>query len=451
MQKQSAVIPFSFQSHEIRTTIDKNGDPWFVAVDVCDILGLKNPAESLKALPDDERDKKLLGRKVGEANIISESGLYRLIFRSNKPEAEVFRKWVFSEVLPAIRKTGKYQVEQAITPAQQCMLQQAIKRRFPFGEDLPYAWGRFNNHFRLGSYKQLPAAKIDEALRYIETIPETVSSHFSGVINRPHRPSQMQLPSPPAHDHLGRFQAVTDDGRTYLALSEILAAMGKKYTSYRFKVAQAHAKDLAIVVTRCRVGKGAWRKRACIPADKLNLFLQINYLTEQFPAARSLPVPISRPTTFHFGGSPLRAFCDNDARLWFSVTDLAALLGHTSLDRLAALSYWRTNDVMIDGRMVSFISESDLYRFLARSKNQNSFGIEEWVASQVAPALRASLPQSENQNDLLALADIIKESKNELRLAMEDCRKAESRRQKAYDKMRAVLRGIDSRPLALIA
>lgn len=92
---------------KIRTVI-LNGEPWFVAKDVCDILGTTNPTMAMDGLEDFERAKFNLGRQ-GEANIISESGFYTLVLRSRKPIAKPFRIWVTSEVLPSIRKTGMYQ------------------------------------------------------------------------------------------------------------------------------------------------------------------------------------------------------------------------------------------------------------------------------------------------------------------------------------------------------
>lgn len=106
MDNSSAVIPFQFQSTTVRT-ITKDGEPWFVAKDICDVLEIQNVTQALDSLEGDERSMFNIGRQ-GEANIISESGLYALIFKSRKPEAKTFRKWVTSEVLPAIRKTGKY-------------------------------------------------------------------------------------------------------------------------------------------------------------------------------------------------------------------------------------------------------------------------------------------------------------------------------------------------------
>lgn len=96
---------------------DRNGEPWFVAKDVCGVLGLVNPTEALRALDDDEKNTLRIteGIRRGnpEINIISESGLYKLVMRSRKPAAKKFVKWVTSEVLPAIRRNGAYVHEAA--------------------------------------------------------------------------------------------------------------------------------------------------------------------------------------------------------------------------------------------------------------------------------------------------------------------------------------------------
>lgn len=86
----------------------KENENWFVAKDVCNILDLSNPTVAIQNLDTDEVTKLNLGGKIGEANLINESGLYTLIIRSRKDEAKKFRKWVTSEVLPSIRKHGMY-------------------------------------------------------------------------------------------------------------------------------------------------------------------------------------------------------------------------------------------------------------------------------------------------------------------------------------------------------
>jgi len=105
----SQVVPFYFQSSEVRTVAIEN-NPWFVAKDVCDVLDLSDTNKALRGLDDDEKGTnkvRTLGG-VQEMLVVSESGLYTLIIRSNKPQAKPFRKWVTAEVLPAIRKTGSY-------------------------------------------------------------------------------------------------------------------------------------------------------------------------------------------------------------------------------------------------------------------------------------------------------------------------------------------------------
>jgi prophage antirepressor-like protein len=104
------LIAYQFKERAVRS-ITKDGEPWFVAKDVCRILGIKNNRDAVSALDEDERTDVGFTDAIGRNQktvIISESGLYELIGRSNKPMAKEFRRWVRKEVLPAIRKTGSY-------------------------------------------------------------------------------------------------------------------------------------------------------------------------------------------------------------------------------------------------------------------------------------------------------------------------------------------------------
>lgn len=103
---------FNYEAHDVRV-ITRGGEPWWVLKDVCDVLELSNPSMVAGRLDEDERAKFNLGRQ-GEATIISESGLYSVILRSDKPEAKRFRKWVTSEVLPSIRKHGLYAIDEVL-------------------------------------------------------------------------------------------------------------------------------------------------------------------------------------------------------------------------------------------------------------------------------------------------------------------------------------------------
>ena len=102
-----------FKSHEfgeIRTTI-QNGEPWFVAADVCKALVIKNNRDAINRLDNDEKNTVALtdgNRGNPNTTIVNEAGLYSLVLGSRKPEAKAFKRWITHEVLPTIRRTGGY-------------------------------------------------------------------------------------------------------------------------------------------------------------------------------------------------------------------------------------------------------------------------------------------------------------------------------------------------------
>ena len=117
---KNALQVFSYNGNNVRT-VERNGDIWFVAKDVCDVLGLGNVTEALRNLDDDELTSEILnsGGQGREMRLMSESGVYALVLRSNKPEAKAFSRWVRKEVLPTIRKTGQFSInhEQPALPS----------------------------------------------------------------------------------------------------------------------------------------------------------------------------------------------------------------------------------------------------------------------------------------------------------------------------------------------
>ena len=104
---------FQYQQHQLRTVI-KDGEPWFVAKDVCDVLNHSNHKVAVTRLDEDEVSKVYLTDSLGrkqQTTIVNEAGLYSLILTSNKPEAKQFKRWVTHEVIPSIRKTGYYSIK----------------------------------------------------------------------------------------------------------------------------------------------------------------------------------------------------------------------------------------------------------------------------------------------------------------------------------------------------
>lgn len=105
----NAIQNFAFEDHLVRT-VERDGAPWFVGKDVCDCLDLKNYRSSLDLLDDDEKGVHTMDTLGGNQTmiVVSEAGVYRLVFRSRKAEAERFKRWLAHEVLPQIRRTGAY-------------------------------------------------------------------------------------------------------------------------------------------------------------------------------------------------------------------------------------------------------------------------------------------------------------------------------------------------------
>ena len=155
----SGLSIFTYQSSSVRVIRDEDGEPWFVAADVCKALGIKNPADPLKRLKSKEKQtigisytlikqgfsENAPGTKI---TIINEPGLYRLVFTSNKPEAEDFQDWVYHDVLPTLRKTGTYTVPAAVSPPKK------RRGRLPLAErpsaldaGLPIPFNRFQSAF----------------------------------------------------------------------------------------------------------------------------------------------------------------------------------------------------------------------------------------------------------------------------------------------------------------
>jgi prophage antirepressor-like protein len=120
------LIPFKYNEKQVRTII-KDGEPWFAATDVCEILELGNTTMAISRLSDNMKGLNSIDTLGGRQymHIISEAGLYKLVFTSRKPEAEKFTDWVAGEVIPSIRKTGQYSLQKPVTALE--ALQQTVQ------------------------------------------------------------------------------------------------------------------------------------------------------------------------------------------------------------------------------------------------------------------------------------------------------------------------------------
>ena len=139
-QQENQMVPFAFGDSMVRVRMDENGNPWWVAKDVAVILGLQNIRQNLAELDDAEKitvsttDGNPRAGIPHQYALVSESGLYALVFRSRKPEAKAFSKWVRSEVLPALRKNGRYELPGTATKTPmsaylQSLLEEALHLR----------------------------------------------------------------------------------------------------------------------------------------------------------------------------------------------------------------------------------------------------------------------------------------------------------------------------------
>lgn len=131
----SAVIPFNFNSHSVRVLTGDDGEPWFVAKDVAEILGYARSRDAVaQHCKGAVKHRLLTGGGIQDVQIIPERDLYRLVMRSKLPAAEAFEDWVVGEVLPSIRKTGSYQAPPVARPMTELDVAEAAARMLRMSE-----------------------------------------------------------------------------------------------------------------------------------------------------------------------------------------------------------------------------------------------------------------------------------------------------------------------------
>ncbi|ENV1828552.1 Bro-N domain-containing protein [Neisseria gonorrhoeae] len=180
----NAVQVLNFQQNSVRTVADNKGELWFLANDVCEILGYTNPRRTVD-LHCKSRGvtKRYTPTASGEQEMtyINEPNLYRLIIKSRKPAAEAFEEWVMETVLPAIRKTGGYQITPKTTADDRTGLRQAVAALVGRkGIDYSSAYSMIHQRFNVESIEDLPAGKLPEAVAYVHAL--TLHTGLTGEV-----------------------------------------------------------------------------------------------------------------------------------------------------------------------------------------------------------------------------------------------------------------------------
>lgn len=175
----TAITPFNFNNSEIRLIV-RAGEPWFITADVARVLGYRDASNAGRVLDDDEKGTHIVSTPGGDqkVTVINESGLYALVLRSRKPEARKFAKWVTSEVLPAIRKTGRYETPYSVQPGQTLSAEQAqylrtmltdYAHKWPKekqGAFMMQGWSKLKAHFKT-DYRHIPADQYMDAVNIL--------------------------------------------------------------------------------------------------------------------------------------------------------------------------------------------------------------------------------------------------------------------------------------------
>ena len=164
---------FSFENNAVRT-LGAPESPLFVAVDICSSLGYANSSKAIKdhVDPEDLIKSEIIDKlnRIQTVNCVNESGLYALIFGSKLESAKRFKRWVTSEVLPAIRKTGRYEAPTTLTTEELYEIRKAVKARAK-NSSIHYQtiYNALYDYFKIASYKDLTKGQLQAALTFIHT------------------------------------------------------------------------------------------------------------------------------------------------------------------------------------------------------------------------------------------------------------------------------------------
>ena len=183
----NSVLSFNFNQNQIQV-INKDGEAWFIASEIAAMFGYRDSHNLTRILDDDEADTHNMSirsengiKQSRTVTIINESGFYHAAFKSRKPEVKPFRKWVTSEVLPTIRKTGGYQIGQKTTADDRTGLRQAVAALVGRkGIDYSSAYSMIHQRFNVEAIEDIPAEKLPEAVAYAHAL--TLHTGLTGEV-----------------------------------------------------------------------------------------------------------------------------------------------------------------------------------------------------------------------------------------------------------------------------
>ena len=219
-------LTFAFGNITIRT-IGEVETPLLVASDICNALGYARPRDAIAQHVDPEDiTKAVIETKGGKqtVNCVNESGLYALIFGSKLESAKRFKRWVTSEVLPAIRRNGQYNAAcpATITPAEQLQIQQAVARRAKTSSaNYQTIYRAIKVRFQIPRYNELPRCQFAECLKFIDAVdlkvPEAKTA-AAPVFENPFTPEELAAsPEKPPKGYAYRVSAeFLDNQRTFV-------------------------------------------------------------------------------------------------------------------------------------------------------------------------------------------------------------------------------------------
>ncbi|AOX37593.1 MULTISPECIES: BRO-N domain-containing protein [Pseudomonas aeruginosa group] len=234
------LIPYDFNSKRLQVLVDENGEPWFIAMEVAEILGYSDAYEMTKRLDEDEKSNRQiagLGTASGGRGVttINESGLYSSIIGSNKPEAKPFKRWVTHDVLPSIRRTGSYSIGHQQAPAltsDACQIIESMSRTLNLAPSAT-----------LGMYQRL-GAKVGHAdllpAYTVDSPDQDGTSHVTAALSDLLRSHEVQASARQVYklmeaaglvERLSRPSSKGNGTREFWALTEKGLAFGKNLSN----------------------------------------------------------------------------------------------------------------------------------------------------------------------------------------------------------------------------